>query len=56
MQTAGSSPWEEAAFLAETRAWIESQVDVTGEIEQTHVRPPSDFKDRFAQGAGDGDD
>ena len=58
MQTAGSSPWEEAAFLAETRAWIESQVDVTGEIEQTHVRPwstvfrvPTDRGDAYFKAA-----
>jgi hypothetical protein len=31
--------WEDPAFLAEARAWIESKVTVTGEIEQPHVRP-----------------
>jgi hypothetical protein len=31
--------WEDPAFLAEARAWIESRVDVTGELEQPHVRP-----------------
>jgi hypothetical protein len=31
--------WEDPAFLAEARAWIESQVTVAGEIEQPHVRP-----------------
>jgi Phosphotransferase enzyme family len=31
--------WEDSAFLAEARAWIESEVTVTGAIEQVHVRP-----------------
>jgi hypothetical protein len=33
------SRWEDPAFLAEARAWIESKVDVAGAIEQPHVRP-----------------
>lgn len=32
------SRWESEAFLAKARAWIESKVTVTGEIEQPHVR------------------
>lgn len=31
--------WEDPVFLAEAHAWIESKVDVAGEIEQPHVRP-----------------
>jgi hypothetical protein len=39
MATGASSPWENLAFLAEARGWIEAHVAVTGEIEQPHVRP-----------------
>jgi len=39
MATEPSSPWEDPAFLAEARSWIEAHVHVTGEIEQPHVRP-----------------
>jgi phosphotransferase family enzyme len=31
--------WEDEAFRAGARAWIEAQVTVSGEIEQVHVRP-----------------
>jgi hypothetical protein len=30
---------DDAAFLAEARGWIETNVDVRGEIEQVHLRP-----------------
>ncbi len=50
--------WEGGAFLAEARAWIESEVTVTGEIEQPHVRPwstvlrvPTDGGDVFFKAA-----
>jgi hypothetical protein len=33
------SDWEDPAFLAEARGWIESHVPITGELEQPHVRP-----------------
>lgn len=33
------TPFTDPVWLAEVRAWIESQVEVTGEIEQPHVRP-----------------
>jgi hypothetical protein len=29
----------DSVWLGEVRAWIESHVEVTGEIEQPHVRP-----------------
>jgi hypothetical protein len=32
------NPFADSLWLAEARAWIESQVDVTGEIEQPHLR------------------
>jgi hypothetical protein len=31
--------WTDADWLAEATAWIHARVDVTGEIEQPHVRP-----------------
>jgi phosphotransferase family enzyme len=31
--------WTDEDWLAEAKAWIEAQVEVTGEIEQPHVRP-----------------
>lgn len=34
-----SRAFTDPAWLAEVRAWIESHVEVTGEIEQPHVRP-----------------
>jgi Phosphotransferase enzyme family len=32
-------PWTQPEWLAEVRAWIDERVEVTGEIEQPHVRP-----------------
>jgi hypothetical protein len=32
-------PWTDPAWLAEAHAWIRSQVEPTGAIEQPHVRP-----------------
>ncbi len=31
--------WTEPDWLAEVRAWIDERVEVTGEVEQPHVRP-----------------
>ena len=31
--------WQDEAFPAEAGAWIESHVEVTGEVERAHVRP-----------------
>src|SRR5262245_10787539 len=39
MATGDSTGWEDSAFLGEARAWIESHVEVSGEIEQPHIRP-----------------
>jgi Phosphotransferase enzyme family len=33
------SEWTDAGWLAEAHAWIRGHVEVTGEIEQPHVRP-----------------
>jgi hypothetical protein len=33
------TPWTEPDWLAQAHAWIRGRVDVTGEIEQRHVRP-----------------
>ena len=36
---AANPTWTEPSWLAEVRAWIDERVEVTGEVEQPHVRP-----------------
>src|SRR6266700_8202306 len=45
-------PWTQLEWLAEASAWIRARVEVTGEIEQPHVRWWSTVL-RVPTGAGD---